>query len=309
MSGKMPAPNDPVPQCDFNSNSTSGHLCQWSTPDGRTFTPTSRTIPVLAPGVYSVHHNHDRGIYFEKGAVSSDDLVEFVDSEVDVLIRELETFWGSRAKFEMFGLLQKRGILLYGPQGTGKTSICRMVMKQVIERQGVVIKLTHAVSLTLVGMRVLREIQPETPVVVLMEDVDVLLDDDEESTLINMLDGIDTIDRVVFIATTNHPEKMEARVVNRPGRFDRQICVSPPSTENRRRFLEHLFQKGIEYTSEELNKWVRDSADLSVAHIKALFEDVHLYGHAYDTTLERLRNMRDNLQNPSRAAGFATASG
>lgn len=277
---------------------------QWSSGDGTQFFPAGETRKELSPGVYSIGMDYNRGTYFRREAVHSDDLVFFEEAEADLVIREITAFWEAEEKYVQFGMLQKRGILLYGPPGSGKTCICRMVMDDVIKRNGIVVKLDQGVSVFISGLKVLREIQPETPVVVLIEDVDIILEDDEETALINVLDGVDSISKVIFLATTNYPEKLEERIANRPSRFDRRIRVSPPSENNRRLFIKRAFSNGVKHDEKMINKWVDDTKEMSVAHIKELIIAVHVLGDDYDESLKRLKEMKNSLRNTEGSAGF-----
>ena len=55
--------------------------------------------------------------------------------------------------------------------------------------------------------------------IVILEDLDSLISNFGESHYLEMLDSAKTIDNILFIATTNYPEKLDPRIYNRPGRF------------------------------------------------------------------------------------------
>ncbi|MFK5088309.1 AAA family ATPase, partial [Klebsiella pneumoniae] len=75
-----------------------------------------------------------------------------------------------------------------------------------------------------------------------MEDIDATLEIYNESTVINLLDGVDRVDKIVFLATTNYPEKLGTRIMNRPSRFDKRFKVGYPTDNTRKIYLEHLIQ-------------------------------------------------------------------
>lgn len=276
---------------------------QWSTTDDKIFFPTGRTQPTLYPGIYSVGIDATRGLFFRKENSGADDLIRFEEAEADQIMIDIDRFWESGERFKTFGLVQKRGILLYGPAGTGKTSICRMVMEDVVEeRDGIVINLNIEIDFTVQALKAVREIQPDTPIVVLIEDIDEVLEDCHESSLINMLDGVDAINKVIFLASTNKPQELEARIVNRPSRFDYQIFIGALNEANRRIYIDSLFQKdGI---NDDVDQWVGDTKDLSIAHIKELFTSVHILRHEYPASLDRMRSMRDTIKLQETQAGF-----
>jgi ATP-dependent 26S proteasome regulatory subunit len=75
----------------------------------------------------------------------------------------------------------------------------------------------------------------------------------------------------VFVATTNYPEKLGERIINRPSRFDRRLFIDDPSDVARRMYLDemvkgHKLPKGI-----TVDMMVRDTKGMSLAHVKELF--------------------------------------
>ncbi len=102
------------------------------------------------------------------------------------------------------------------------------------------------------------------------------------------------MDNLVFLATTNYPEKLLGRITNRPSRFDRVFEFKNPSTETRKLYLQSLISKaGGDF---DLEKWVSDSKDLSVAHIKELFLSVSVFGYEYEKTLKTLKGMKKQIK-------------
>jgi SpoVK/Ycf46/Vps4 family AAA+-type ATPase len=143
-------------------------------------------------------------------------------------------------------------------------------------------------------MRILREIERLTPIVVLMEDIDSILEAYSESEVLNILDGIDEIERTVFLATTNYPELLGARILNRPSRFDKRFKIDYPNTESRMMYLKHLVGKRKpEDLGINLNKWVKDTERFTIAHLKELFIAVVILGDDYHDAVETLRSMKE----------------
>lgn len=268
-------------------------LVQWSTPDKQVFQPVSTTCASLPPAYYEIRHAQMSGIYFARIPVLSEGLLRFPDSKSEKVLQEIEKFWDRESMFRKHGIAYKRGIILYGPPGGGKSCTIQLICEDVIARNGVVIKWNKP-ALISNGLRILREIQPKVPVVVLMEDMDSIMSDNSESDVLNILDGVDRVDKVVFLATTNYPERLGARVINRPSRFDKRIKIGNPSETARRMYLEHLFSKdGAE--SVDMDKWVKDTKDLSLAHLKELFVAVTIIGDSYRMALATLKSMRDHI--------------
>lgn len=280
--GQVALPDDEVPSQQFS---------QWTSSDNKLFIPSTKSIGRLAPALYEIKASPNIGIYFEKVKMSNEGLIKFPDSNSDKIITEIKKFWEREELFHKHRIAFKRGILLWGPPGSGKTCTIKLLVEDLIKnREGIVLKFTDP-SLFATGVRILRAIQPTTPIIVLMEDLDSILNDHSESEVINILDGVDMVEKVAFLATTNYPERLGPRIVNRPSRFDKRLKIGMPSPEARKLYLEHL-TKGC---GIDINKWVKDTQGFSVAHLKELFVSVYILGDEYPEALETLKSMKDSI--------------
>lgn len=278
------------PSDDFD-----GNVCQWATPDGKTFVAASYTTEELPPGCYEIAVAPSGNLIFVNIPVKTEELIRFPDSNSDKVIEEIRTFWKKRAIFKKHGIPFKRGICLWGPPGSGKSCTVQFIMKDIIEQDGLVVKFTEPRTF-LTGMRMLRQIQPKVAVVVVMEDIDAILEMYNESDVLNLLDGLDQVENVVFLATTNYPEKLGARVINRPSRFDKRFKIGYPNEEARRIYFDKLFREvDVEVAKIDLDRWVKDTTDLSIAHLKELFVAVYILGDEYDHAITTLKAMSENI--------------
>jgi len=127
------------------------------------------------------------------------------------------------------------------------------------------------------GMQILRREHPDVPVVTVMEDLDYLLEINNYSRMLNLLDGAySDIQNIVYLATTNNPEELHANIVNRPSRFDRRIEFGPPGPAARKQYLQSIIdssKKGPK-VDFDIDKVVEVSEGLSFAHLKELFISV-----------------------------------
>lgn len=290
----------------------------WSTSDNEIFLPAAKNANILIPGAYEIKLSSNIGLFFQKIPVRSDDLIKFPDTNSDRVVQEIQKFWEREDVFKEYSLTYKRGILLYGPPGSGKSCAIQLIMNDVIEREGVVIKFTEP-SLFIDGMRILRQIQPKTPVVVIMEDIDADLEIYKESSILNLLDGINEINKVVFLATTNYPDRLDDRVINRPSRFDKRFRIGFPSKSSRKIYLEHLIGQGdenklkqkVEELNLDLKKWVKDTNGFSIAHLKELFIQVVIIGDTYEEAIKTLKDMKEIVKNKDEESsiGFTPEAG
>jgi hypothetical protein len=283
-----------TPTAEDESKGT-GDFEHWSI-RGKLFLPTSKIVKRLTPGLYEIGSSMELGLYFEPITLTTQKLLRFKDANIDTVLEDITTFWEKEDHFRRFSFPHKRGILLWGPPGMGKTCTTILAMEDVINRGGVVLKF-QSPEIFLLGLRALRAIQPETPVVVIMEDLDEILKRQDEGLITNIMDGADEMHRIVFLATTNYPSELGPRIINRPSRFDRVIKINALSPENRELYLEHLLSKGGEELDfiEDLDMWIDDTEGLSTAHIKELFTSVIIFGNEYDPTIARLCAMKDQM--------------
>jgi hypothetical protein len=283
---------DGVPTTSSDEKDLAG-LVQWTTGDGKRFVPASHTAEKLTPGVYEIQHSNTIGIYFERIPVLTLGLLRFPQTNSERVLEEIQKFWQKADIFKEYNLTHKRGIIMWGPPGSGKSCTIQLIMKDVVDRNGVVIKFTHP-HLFNEGMRKFREIEPDTPVVVLMEDIDSILEQFNESEVLNILDGINQIEKAVFLATTNYPERLGARIINRPSRFDKRFFIGHPDEESRKLYFRHIIgDDKIKQLSIDLDRWVADTDEFSIAHLKELFTAVVILGDDYDEAVETLKTMKE----------------
>lgn len=286
-----------------------GKLSQWTTGDGKRYLPAGITKAALPPGVYEIHHSDRLGMYFQKIPVRTEGLLRFPQTNSERVLKEIENFWEREQLFKDYAIAYKRGIMLWGPPGGGKTCTINLIMKDVVDRDGVVIKFTNP-GLFVEGMRILREIQPNTPVVVLMEDIDSIIEHYEASPVLNILDGVESVYKIVFLATTNYPETLGPRIINRPSRFDKRFKIPYPNSESRMIYLKHLCgNKKPEELQVDIKRWVKDTENFSIAHLKELFVAVVILGDTYDEALENLKLMTENISSKDdveKLMGFGT---
>jgi energy-coupling factor transporter ATP-binding protein EcfA2 len=289
---------DPSPISKEEKNKA-GQLCQYAEYSNG-YAPATRTLAQLPPGVYNIAAGTSQ-YYFSPQKVITDNLLRLPDSKSEDVIKEIERFWTLKAKFQRYGLTHKRGFLLYGPPGSGKTSTVAVVSQLLVKSGGIVIVGNSGSPQVLsLMMGHLREVEPERPIVVLLEDIDTIIHRYGEAETLALLDGETSIDNVVFLATTNYPEHLDGRIINRPSRFDRVVKIGMPSAEAR---LMYLKARGVE---GDLDRWVEMSKDFSIAHLKELVIGVCVFGNDLDEEIARLRAMAKTPKSddPKGSVGF-----
>ena len=267
----------------------------FTTHDGQTFNLVSfsEKHDKLPPGIYSINYSSIGGLYYSKEKYDTSELISIEDDILDSCVKEIESFWTKKQLFLDHNFPFKRGILLYGPPGSGKTCALKLIVNNIVDSGGLAIKFSSAGVFT-AGLQEIRSLQSDTPIVVLMEDIDDLLDQDEHG-ITNLLDGFEDNQNIVFIATTNNINDISDRIRNRPSRFDKRILVKPPSERVRKIYLESIASRSktpISIPSE----WINDSNGMSFAQLKELYLSIHILGGEYKEILERLKEMTPELE-------------
>jgi AAA+ superfamily predicted ATPase len=273
---------------------------QWTIVGDGSFCPAPSTLEFLRPGRYEPRNHPNYGWTLMYKATTVDELYELPSEEITEIIDDLRRFWTKKELYAQYNFVYKRGILLYGLPGCGKSGIIQICVKDIIEQMsGIVISVTNEQTVEgyLELIPKLRQVEPDRPIIVILEDIDAIASESNwvKSQLLNILDGVDQISNVVYIATTNDPEKLAEHITNRPSRFDRRICVPVPGDAVRRKFLECKIG-GTDITLD-IDKWVKDTAELSLSHLKELFISVHLLDQDYDRVLVHLKGMKERPRN------------
>lgn len=262
---------------------------------GDVFEPEEKVIlhEHIEPGQYTITQlGQGRPLALQRINPITDDLVRIKDTVSDQVLVEIDEFLGLRDRYKQHGAVHKRGFLLYGPQGTGKTCTLRQIAEQAVDRFGAIVidhTMPHAFAQV---MSSTRQIEETRPIVCMMEDVDNIAAHAEEQ-LLELLDGKNAIDGVVFVGTTNYMSSLSPRIRNRPSRFDRIIRIGAPSAEHRLAYLE---SRHTTLSDDEKVKWVLDTDGFSLAHLKELVLSVQVLGVKYREALDRISGMARDAQ-------------
>jgi cell division protease FtsH len=166
-------------------------------------------------------------------------------------LHEVVEFLRDRKRFERLGARVPRGILLHGPPGTGKT----LLAKAVASASGANFYSQSASSFVemFAGLGAARirklfaEARKNAPSIVFIDELDAVgtaragggIHREHDQTLNQLLvelDGFSGRDEVVVMAASNRLQDLDAALL-RPGRFDRQVLVSPPDVAGREAIL------------------------------------------------------------------------
>ncbi|WP_344656694.1 AAA family ATPase [Catenulispora subtropica] len=178
-----------------------------------------------------------------------------------------------RATLLAHGQHLKRGVLLFGPPGTGKTHTVRYLMSRLPETT-VVILTGNALGMIKPACEVARALEPA---LVVVEDVDLIAQDRSMGPqtnpllfqMLNEMDGLDGDADVTFVLTTNRVDVLEPALAMRPGRVDHAVEVPLPDADGRRRLLE-LYRGGLDLDLSGADGLIERMDGVTASFIKEL---------------------------------------
>jgi hypothetical protein len=280
----------PALTADTPSSKLWADSVQWAALANDSYIACGRTVPTLPAGVYRIESQRDDW-KFIRTKLLTDTLLQLPDSASKRVLEGISAFWAARDRFRKRGQLFKRGVLMWGPPGGGKTALVSLLTAELVEAGGIVLlsEVPHAMS---EALRDLRRIEADRPIICVHEDLDEICQRHGESAVLSLLDGENQVDNIVHLATTNYPEALDPRLVNRPSRFDEVIKIGMPSSAARDVYIRSRVEVPAELSEDELSRWVTDTAEMSIAHLRELVIAVFCLGRTYEETIKRLGAMK-----------------
>lgn len=197
----------------------------------------------------------------------------------DTLIKDVEGFFDSRAIYEEYSVPWKRGIILHGTPGCGKTISIKALMNSLEKRNvaSMYVKSFEAQDGQQYSIQqIFRVARNMAPCMLIFEDLDSLVVDKVRSYFLNEVDGLENNDGILMIGSTNHLERLDPGIAKRPSRFDRKYHYKLPGERERILYCEY-WRKKLQKNSnvdfhEDISKVVAQLTEgFSFAYLKELF--------------------------------------
>ncbi|KAM0708389.1 hypothetical protein Q7P35_005040 [Cladosporium inversicolor] len=212
------------------------------------------------------------------------------------LINDVESFFGSRETYLQYNIPWKRGVILHGPPGCGKTISIKALMNTVRQQD---VSNLYVKSFKASGCQSdqasIRQIfvkaRAVAPALLIFEDLDSLVTDELRSFFLNEVDGVEENNGLLIIGSTNHIDRLDTSITKRPSRFDRKFHFKTPSEQERRLYCQYWQSKlqsnlDINFTYEVCQAVAAATEGFTFAYLKELFVQtllVYVSGGAEDT--------------------------
>lgn len=207
--------------------------------------------------------------------VTRDDVFLEESLKTDIY-RSIDEFFNESGEFfTKYQIPYKRGILLYGSPGNGKTTLVKSIAGSISAPVAYwqITEYTSSYSIK----EVFETIAKMSPMVLVIEDIDSM-PEEVRSVFLNTLDGATSKEGIFLIGTTNYPERIDPALINRAGRFDRTYEIKRPNDELRLHYL--IKRKLTQFMSEEeVENTARLTEGFSMAQLNELYTTAALQWH------------------------------
>src|SRR3954453_20639346 len=223
-------------------------------------------------------------------------------------LREVVDFLRNPKRFKKLGARVPRGILLHGPPGTGKTMLAKTVAHEAkaeffSQSASSFVEMFAGLGAARIR-RLFKAARKAAPAIVFIDELDAVgasrgnqFSGEKDQTLNQLLvemDGFDSAQNVVVIAASNLMEKLDPALL-RPGRFDRQILVTPPDLRGREAILE-VHSKGKPLHKVDLELIARQTSGLTGADLANICNEAAIFAGRKDRDFVLMEDFESALE-------------
>ncbi|HEU5474487.1 MAG TPA: ATP-binding protein [Actinophytocola sp.] len=221
---------------------------------------------------FNEHRGNQLVAFQPRPELSADDVV-LPAGVLQTIERHVVLAAGRSAALLAAGQHLKRGLLLHGPPGTGKTHTVRYLLSRLTGSTAIIVS-GQALRMIEAATTLARRLQPS---VVVVEDVDLIAQDRMFSPtgnpllfeLLNQMEGVAADADVTFVLTTNRVEVLEHALTDRPGRVDLAVEIPRPDAGGRERLL-RLYTRDVELDLPDPDALVAATEGVTASFIREL---------------------------------------
>ena len=199
--------------------------------------------------------SHPEKVIRDQNAIIINDVVG-LDEAKNALKEAVELPLLHQNMIKKYDISAIKGILLFGPPGTGKTMLMKAVANEMgdismIVISGTDVQVAGAENATLAIKQIFERAKENAPSILFIDEIDAIVPSREgasetglqmTSQFLQEMDGIRESSGIVIVGATNRPDALDPALL-RAGRFDKLIFVPPPNQDERERLFEKYLKK------------------------------------------------------------------
>lgn len=223
----------------------------------------------------------DRKLYLSVMGTKWSDVI-LSPSLKDGIISDITTFFDSEEMYTSLNIPWKRGIILHGTPGNGKTLSIKALINtlQTSTRKIPSLYVKNLDNCSYGPKHSIRDIfsraRTMAPCLLIFEDLDSLVTDKIRAYFLNEVDGLESNDGICMIGSTNHLNKLDPAIAKRPSRFDRKYHFGLPGLAEREAYCAYWGEKlegkeTVEVTTVVAKATAGFTEGFSFAYLKELF--------------------------------------
>ena len=133
--------NDYIESPKSDTTNSATPTC-WGTLQDEEFVPAFKSVDKVPAGIYEIVWNRSLSQHtLKKQPFKTDELYQLPSYEIQDILKDIQNFWDRKDKYKQYSFVHKRGILMYGEPGCGKSGIIQLISKQLIENDGIIINI------------------------------------------------------------------------------------------------------------------------------------------------------------------------